>query len=304
MKRIRELVRAVVSGVGMALRRLCGLVIKIHPFLRRHKDFMQAIIAVGVIGSMLFTAQQACLLRKQIEIEIRPSVSIENAHWSYRPNTDWFTSDFVRKNYGGRPAVEFHFKNFRAIILKIHDSSLQQKVRARTPSGQAQYVQEYFEDERNRLILNLLELVAEYFLKHPDAKKKEVGNFLGRLEPKSPEVREREILLFEKQLLFRVVEVNNDMDEYYRRLRVVVFPGDEKRRGLKQQMGSDGVRQVIEDSNVLIVYWAVGYKDIEKMREYESFYVGYCDRRCRENREPTEDEWVGNPPREFRSWAR
>jgi hypothetical protein len=279
-------------------------VIRICRFLRRYRDLIQAIIALGVVGSMFYTARQASLLQKQIEIEIRPSVSIENARWSYGPNTDWFTSDFVRKNYGGRPAVEFHFENFRAIILKVHDSALQQKVRARTPSEQARYVQEYFEDERNRLILNLLELVADYFFKRPNAKRGEVDNFLSGLEPSSPEVRDRKILLFDKQLLFRVVEVNKDMDEYYRRLRVVVFPGDEKRRGLTQQMGREGVREVIEGSNVLIVYWAVGYKDIEKMREYESFYVGYCDRHCREDREPTEEGWVGSPLREFRSWAR
>ena len=237
-----------------------------------HENF----IALVAIVFMVLTGRNAALLKRQIELENRPFVSIEDVWW--RPDTVWIWCGFNRTNYGTRPAEEIEFRNFRAVVFEMRSDLIEQKVKQRTPPERMQYLQEYMLDERNKIILNLMEVIATFFKERPDARYAEVDAFLRGLTPESPELRKNGIFIHEGQLLFQCFEVNHDMDEYRRRQKTTVFPEQPHSEKLDQQMGEGGLRDVLQGDKLLVLYWAFRYHDIQKDNEYSTYYLGYSDR--------------------------
>jgi len=271
---------------------------------RRWKKFKESlkIEVIIAVAALCFTGYQAILLRTQVELEVRPFVSIDKVSWWYKSDTVWFGSSFVRENHGARPAADFGFRNFRAIIFDIRDSEIAEKVKLRTSEGQLQYLEEYVADERNKLILNLLEVLGNYFSRHPDATKVETEAFLKGLTVKSQEIRDKPILFYEGGLLYSPLEVNNDMDEYRKRQKVVIVPNREEPDGLGQQMGQGYVKAIIDGNNLLVVYWAFQYMDIQKNKRYSSFYLGYADRNFSVPMGQTRDGKLRYLMQTFQSW--
>jgi len=226
------------------------------------------------LGSMLFTGVQAFLLLRQIELDNRPFVSIEDVWWGPRGGS--MQTGFEMENYGAKPAAELRFLNFRAVILTLDVAGITQKVKERTPASHSRYVErQYIPDERNRLVLSIMEFLAAYLRQNPEVDQEELRNFLTQLTPTSPGIMENDIFSYQGRLLFNLHEVNNDMDEYRRRQRFIAFPRQVRSEFLGQQMGEGGLRSVLEGNRVLIIFWALQYNDIQRDMEYASFYLGY-----------------------------
>jgi hypothetical protein len=239
------------------------------------KHWTDYVIPLTAIVAVILSGWQTLELRKQNALENRPFVSIEDVRWWYRPQ-NWFGSSFKRVNYGEKPAEEFRFQNFRAIVLQIDEEEIRQRVTANTPPELSRYLELYVVDERNQVILQLMEVLADYFRTHPDASHTEVMDFLHVLSSKPQLLTGKDLLAYNGKLLLTLLEVNGDMDPYRKQQRSVVYPGQPVNEGLGLQMGSPYLQNVIEGSNVLVVYWAFAYQDIRRAKEYSSCYLGYA----------------------------
>lgn len=251
------------------------------------RDFsVQLGMLLAVVVSVVFAGFQTFQLREQIELENRPFVSIEDPHWWHEQDglgSFWLGLGFFRRNYGEKPAEELEFRNLRAAIISIDEEGIAKKVTLRTPEGNRKYLDEYILDERNRLILQLMDILAQYFRTHPDVSKVDLEKFLKSLALNSKTVQGAPVLVFEGKPLFDLVEVNNEMAEYLQRQRVSLFPSREgrERRILMQQMGK-GLADVVEGRNLLVTFFAFRYRSPLMGKSYSSFLLGFGDRNFRQ----------------------
>lgn len=253
----------------------------------------------------IFAIISLAITYRNIELVNRPFVSIENVYW--RPENVWFISGFKIKNYGNKPAQEFMLRNVRVIILKLNKKILIEKLKLEKGEDveQNQYFKEWFQDLRNKVYWETVNLLANYFYTHPDAKKTEVIDFLESWNATS---FKNDKLKHNGKLLVSIIEVNNDMFEYFAKRSYLIYPNQENvGRSYAQQMGTGGMTGVEKGDNFLIVYWSIKYKGLLDgflwftPPTYSTNYVGY-------HLEPkTIIDPKGYPAyllREFRSWDR
>ncbi|MFH1245191.1 MAG: hypothetical protein V1662_01775, partial [Candidatus Omnitrophota bacterium] len=106
---------------------------------------------------------------------------------------------------------------------------------------------------------------------------------------------------------FDIIEINNEMEEYYKKQRQLVFPNYSETRGLRQQIGKDGVNAIVEGNNLLVIYWAIRYRGFKEEKEYTTSYLGYCDRDILNEQKENSivfDGMTGYLLREFASWVK
>lgn len=264
----------------------------------KKSEWIQVVIALAALATVGFVGCQTLLLRRQIELENRPFIGVKNVYWWHLPNTNWFGLDFTTQNYGNKPAIESHIRNFRAVIFYIDNTMIEEKIKSR-PDFQEQYLQEYVLDERNRLILKLLEILAKHFKDYPDIQKKELEQFINSLTP----TLEDEIFFHNGKLLFKIVEINNEMEEYYRRQQILVVPNEPRERKLIQQMNKYGIQDILDGNNLLVIYLSFQYQNIQKSKQYSTCYLGYTDKHFSEHKVILEDGWEKGPLQEFQSWS-
>lgn len=282
---IRDIRRMMASGHDLVKR----VLVMVPDFLRNSGSlvfqkikrtirwiFKKAALVIAFLA-LIFTGWQACLLKKQIELENRPYVSVENPYWWYKRdanNSVWLGIGFDRSNYGQRPAEGLEFRNFRAVTIAIDDGGLKEKIERQTQQGMKQYLSEYIADERKRLIFRLMDALSSYFREHPDVDKTTLERFLGSL-PQA--LKGDKILFYEGRPLFRLTEVNNEMKGYQRQ-RVIVYPTRSKPQGgmVIEQMGS--AADVLDGQNLLVVFLAFRYQSVFQDMSYSTFFLGYSDR--------------------------
>ncbi|MBI3324352.1 MAG: hypothetical protein HYZ92_03635 [Candidatus Omnitrophica bacterium] len=247
---------------------------------------------------------QALLFQRQrlAERRDRPFVAIHDVHWWRDPGTDWFGSTLTTKNYGGRLAANFRDLNFRAVVFRIDDDLVKKKVRSRTPEPHDRYLGEYTLDEKNRLIIAVLEMLGEYFKRNPTATRDQMDRFLSSLSPTSPELSSLGIFSYDGQLLFKSWEINHDMTEYLSRQQTVIAQNEERKHVLSQQMGQAGLQGILEGDKLLVVYWAFQYQDALDSSSHSSFYLGYSHKGLT-NSLVMPNGRVVTPLQEFRTWS-
>lgn len=273
----------------------------------------QSIIAFATLGALIFSglqawnlSQQTQTLRQQMELENRPFLSIENVYWQYKPSSVWLTSDFRLRNYGEKPAEEFQLRNYRVIIFEIKESLIEEKIKEEwrekleevTGLEKSKRLRLYKDDERGRLTLHLMRVLADFFRANPDARQAEVKKFLDNLGPASPELKGNKIFVYKKKLLFRSIEVNNEMEEYFREQRRIVSPKQAKLQEMTQEMGEPWLKGILDGKNLLVVHWAIQYRDILSERLYSTFYIGFNRRFSNK----PDKEFI-SPFVEFQSWS-
>lgn len=250
---------------------------------------LELLVALAAIGSMCFAGCQAYIQKEQLRLENAPQVVLDNVIWWYTPGDNWFGSQVELQNYGVKPALEFRFLNFRAIVLAVDEGRIRTKVEASTDPSLQQYTDLYVLDRRNQLILDLLERTTAFFRKNPLANRQRVEEFFNRelTGATSP---------------FRTVAINGDMDLYRARQRRVIVPNRPMSDGLGQQLDHTAVEQTLTGNNLLIVYWAYEYQGADH-KAYQSFYLGYCDRNlCRRIQLPQKEDRVYATLQSFQNW--
>lgn len=122
-------------------------------------------------------------------------------------------------------------------------------------------------------------LLADYFYNYPAANKYEVTNFLNSWNDIS---FENSKLKYNGKLLVSIVEVNNDMVDYFSKSSLLVYPNQENiGKRYNQQMGIGGMEAVEKGENLLIVYWSIKYRGLmDKFLwftppTYSTQYIGY-----------------------------
>lgn len=277
-----------------------------HSIFQRIKPIVEWIFKnaalIAASGSMIFAGWQAILLKKQIELENRPFVSIENPYWWYHRDENksvWLGIGFDRSNYGQRFAEEVEFRNFRAITVAIDEKRLTEKIERRTSQGLKQYLAEYVADERNRLVLRLMSVLSRYFRTHPDTDKLALEAFVASLSPESPTLQGDGIFFYDGRLLFSPVEVNNEMQEYLKSQRGFVLPNRLPQKGqITLQMESANA-DVLDGQNLLIVFLAVHYQSALRDMDYSTFFLGYSGRNIGKKIQDRDGAFLA----EFQSWS-
>lgn len=243
------------------------------------------ILTTVAILSFLATLGSLYVTYRNVELTNRPFVSIENVHWRQEKDTDWFISGFKMKNYGNKPAQDFSIKNVRVVILSLDKESLIEKLKQERGQIPEEYFQEWLLDFRNKAYWEAANLLAKYFEDHQGANKSEVTNFINTWNDILPD---NCILKYKKSLLVRIVEVNNDMYDYFSKTSMLVYPNQENAgRRYAQQIGRGGIAGVEKGDNLLILYWSIKYKglmnkflSLSSPPIYSTQYVGYHSEPC------------------------
>lgn len=253
------------------------------------KDYLASVVSIVAIVvasiGVYYTGRQATLLSQQIQLENRPFVSIEKPLWWYSDDEHgnfWLWLQVRRNNYGEKPAEELRLRNFRAMNLVIHEDALRQKVTERTPAERRQHLGEYVADERNRLVLRLLGIFAEYFRAHPDASQQQAGAFIDSITQTPSKLENFDIGFYDGNSLFARVEVNNEMSDYLANQRAVLFPKQPSDILWTLQFGG-GIQDVIRGNNLLVVLLAYEYRSHLKDSYYSTCFLGYSDRNFPDN---------------------
>ncbi|MBI4597357.1 MAG: hypothetical protein HY737_03020 [Candidatus Omnitrophica bacterium] len=251
---------------------------------------LEIFVAIAAIGSMCFAGCQAILQQQQLRLENAPQLALHNVIWWYTPGDNWFGSQIELQNYGVKPALEFRFLNFRAIVLGVDEARIRTQIQANTDQSLQQFLDLYVRDMRNRSILDLLGEITSFFRRNTLANRQAVEQFLQRE------------LGGNTNLPFRMLAINGDMDEYRARQRRMIVPNRSVTEGLGQQLDHTAVEQALVGNNLLVVYWAFEYEGADHSK-YQSFYVGYGDRNF-----STKLQLLGKEDRvyatltEFQSW--
>ena len=273
-----------------------------HSVRKSPKSLVEWVVVLGLFVSIWQGRSANQRADLSIELASRPFVSIERPYWWYEEDGNhsfWLGLGFNRRNYGERPAEELEFRNVRAVTIDIDEEGIANKVKHRTPLG-SPYASEYLRDERNRLILHVMGVMSEYFRNHSDVSKVELEAFLDALSPQSPALQNDAIFMNDGALLFKRVEVNNEMTEYLQRQRTVVFPGQLQGRVLNFQMGANPA-QILEGKNLLVVFLGLRYQGPLRNTRYSSFFLGYSDGHFSQL-ERIQQGRGGAFLREFQSW--
>lgn len=265
------------------------------------------ILAIVAVLSFLVTLVSLYVTYRNVELTNRPFVSIENVYWRQEKDTDWFMSGFKMKNYGNKPAQDFSIRNVKVIILNLDKDSLLEKLKQEKGTIPEQYLQEYFLDFRNKVYWETANILADYLYVHQDVNKADVTNFINSWNNVLPA---NNILRYKKGLLVRIVEINNDMYDYFSRSSLLIYPNQENAgRRYIQQIGYGGIVGVEKGDNFLILYWSIKYKGLmnkflnpSSSPIYSTQYVGYHIEPCPRIIDSTgQTSYLLN---EIRSWSR
>jgi len=249
------------------------------------------LVPIGIIVSMCIGIRSLHQTDLNIELANKPLVSIESVRWwQNNPNSDWFTAAFKMVNYGNKPADKQRIRNLRFLVIKLNKEMLREKVSEKVKGGQAQYFEEYLKDEENKLVLELMQILSDYFKSNPDAKKIDCEKFMASLRPEEKKLREA--LIYHNQLIFNVIEINNDLDEYYSKQEILIYPNQHRGIESTEQMGRSGIANVLYGDNILAVYVGIGWRGLFKNKEYSTFFLGYSKK----------DIESPHDFREFESW--
>lgn len=267
---------------------------------------IKGLVALATILGVLVSIWQGISANNRTdlntELSNKPFVSIENPYWWRIEDTDWFSSMFTTCNYGNKPAEKVTIRNFRAIVFRIDNKKILEK--AKITKGDGPYLQEYFKDEKNKFYLELMERLTDYFKRKPDADKIATSNFLASL---LKEGEGASLFSYNGGLFFSPTEINNDMDDYYKKHSKLIFPGQPELRGLIEQIGGGGVSDVLAGDSLLVVYWAIKYRGFRQDKEYTTFYMGFCDKdileKVKSNFIDSEGK-VCHKLQEFSSWTK
>ncbi|MFC1699920.1 hypothetical protein ACFL1I_08230 [Candidatus Omnitrophota bacterium] len=256
------------------------------------------IVAGAIILQSWNLNRQTGIIKSSFELENRPFVSIEDVYWGQAEGSPWFISGFKMENYGSKPAQEFSLRNVKAIIFNLDKAALIEKLNQEHQSISEQYFQEYLSDLKNKIYWETSSLLADYFYNHPKANKVDTENFINS---RNDVLGEDSKLKHNGSLLLSVIEVNNDMFDYFSRGGQLVYP-NQKNIGRKynQQMGEGGIAGVKRGDNFLILYWSNIYRGLTD-ELYSTNYIGYYA-----NSGATITGAASNafyPLREFKSWS-
>lgn len=252
--------------------------------IKRGKSFIKKLfsfilkngVTIGVIVSLWVGISANSRTDLNTELSNRPYLGIiKKSSWGRKKNTDWFLYTNKVRNYGNKPAEYFKRRNYRVIVFAIDNEKIAQKIKeSRT---EVSSVEEYVIDERNRLRLGLLEELSKYFQSNPDVNKTSLWDFL-KAENIMKQLRKNEIYFYKGKLLFNIIEVNNDMENYYKSNADVIFPNEDRKMEITQQIGQGGIEGVLEGTNLLVIYSAIKYQGFKKDKTYSTFSLGYYDR--------------------------
>jgi len=274
------------------IKKLKAKLVKQRPYSNLGYWVQIATIA-GVISSLLIGSCANRRASLDTELANRPFVSIENACWLTNSDGSLISARIQIKNYGNKPAEEFAYRNFRTILFVIDTKNIEEKIREKMDKNLEPHFQGYLIDYKNKLYLELMQVLSDYFKSHLDINHLDLVKYLSTLTCASSELKGKSYLVYKEKLLFYALEVNPDMDDYYNKQYRLVFPNKpEEELGLNEAISPPGIKSVLEGDNLLVAYWAIKYKGFNKNKEYSTFFLGYD---YRENETP-------HLFKQFRSW--
>jgi hypothetical protein len=200
-------------------------------------------------------------------------VSIEDIYWFTQNTPDdnneiGFSIRAAMENYGNKPAENFIVKNARIIILSVDKENVVRKL------GQENLI-----DSQNQIREDTANFLANYFSKYPYATETNVRDYANSWKlPKN--------LKYNNRPLVNYIGGNNDMDEYFCKIKSIIYPGHrENEQGYDQPMSKKHLNSItIEGNNFLVFYWIIEYIGQTRnilhfppftLKTYSTSYVGY-----------------------------
>ncbi|MBL7151427.1 MAG: hypothetical protein ISS89_02425 [Candidatus Omnitrophica bacterium] len=256
----------------------------------------KSIVVLGIIISIYMGVSNLSITQRNVELTNQPFVSIESGRWWKEPS-DRFSAIFKMVNYGNKTAKEVKIRNFRILVVSIDKENIIKKIEQKINNSQKQYLTEYYLDEKNKLCLQLMQILSDYFRINPDATNSQLKEYISNLKSSSKELIGKYALIEQSQLLFNVAEINNDLSEYYSIQSHLLYPKQPRGQELRQQMGEGGMNGVIKGNNLLVIFFSIEYYGFLKDKRYSTCYIGYT---LRNDIDPSSKTW--DDFTEFKTW--